>query len=151
MRGRVRVRTAATAATANTVAAHIWNPHTTIRCRLYELSWFKTVGTADFMVLWRTTARGTATTTVTPTIDNETDAAFAPPSGLLIDTAWTTAPTVTTAAPPLFGMPMPAAVASGFMLPLGEEMEIPPGRGLAIATPVATILQPADLNIAWAE
>lgn len=151
---RIRVggRNAATAATANHVAACLWNPHASIRLRVYEISWSKTVATADNMALVRTSTRGTPGSTVTPTIDNETDRAVAPPSGALLDLgAYTAQPTLLNSGTPLWRWNLPAAVGSGFMLSLPEELEIPPGGGLAIITPVATILQPADVSFAWAE
>ena len=98
-RVRVGVRTNATAATTNVQAAVLWNPHATIRLRVYEISWFKTVATADNLALLRVTGRGTPTTTATPTIENETDRAVAPPSGAVVDTAWSTGPTITTSPP----------------------------------------------------
>lgn len=151
MRGAVGARTAATAATANAAAAVIWNPHASLRPRIYLWEWLKTVATADFLAIVRATARGTATTTVTPTIVNETDRAVAPPSGLVVDTAWSVAPTLEGTSAPLWRGPMGAAVGAGFSETMPEEWEIPPGAGLAFITPVATILQPADLNFRWAE
>jgi hypothetical protein len=151
MRVRAGVRTIATAATIDVAAAVLWNPHATIRLRVYEVSWFKTVATADFLSVCRITARGTQTTSVTPGIANETDRAAAPASGAVIDTAWSAQPTKEGTTIPLFRISLPAAVGAGFMLPLGEELEVPPGAGLGFLTPVATILQPADLNFAWAE
>lgn len=151
MRVRHSARTAATAATANAVAAVLWNPHASIRIRVYEVSWLKTVATADFLAVGRVSARGTATTSLAAAQANETDFMAAPPSGGVIDTAWSAAPTLVSTSALLYRAPLAAAVGAGFILPWGEEVEVPPGAGLAFFTPVATILQPADLSVAWAE
>lgn len=136
----VRGRTAATAATANHAIATLWNPHSTKRVKVTEISIFKTaVGTAaDALVLQRITARGTAGSTVTPDIDNSYEADVAPPSGPLLDlAAFTGQPTLAT--PPLKGFVAAAVAASGIVFPLPRELVIPPGTGLAIIQIAATI------------
>ncbi len=152
MRVRVAGRSAATAATANHVAACLWNPHATIRLRVYEIAWCKTVATVDGLMLVRTTTRGTPASTVTPVMQNETDYAAAPVSGALLDLgAYSAQPTIVSTAAALWRWNLPAAIGSGFIQSFPEEMEIPPGNGLAVITPAATILQPADISFAWAE
>lgn len=150
MRVALSGRSAATAATINAVGAALWNPHASIRLRVYEISWAKTVATVDNMALVRTTTRGTVTT-IASTVDNETDRAAVAPSGAGLDVTYTAQPTIASAAAPLARWNLPAAIGAGFVWSLPEEWEIPPGTGLAIMTPVATILQPADVSFRWAE
>lgn len=150
-RVRLSGRTAATAATANVAGAALWNPHASVRLRVYEFSWGKTVATADFIALARISARGTATSSLTAAQVNETDYAVAPPSGAILDLTYSGQPTLISTTSFMFRWPLPAAVGAGLIQSLPEELEIGPGQGLAVITPVATILQPADVGFAWAE
>lgn len=144
-------RTAATAATANHAGAALWNPHASIRLQVREIHWFKTVATVDNIAVVRISARGTAGSTVTPTIGNSSQRGVAPTSGALLDLATYSAQPTITDTIPLLRANFPAAIASGAMFALQEPIEIPPGAGLAIVTPVATILQPADVMFRWTE
>lgn len=143
-------RTAATAATADTAAVNLWNPHASIRLAISEIHWFKTVATADNIAILRATTRGTQTTTVTPNIGNELGRLVAPPSGAVIDTAWSAQP-AKDGAVYLNRANFPAAVASGAMWTFPEPLIVPPGAGICLVTPVATALQPADVTFRWAE
>jgi hypothetical protein len=42
-------------------------------------------------------------------------------------------------------------VGAGFQWKFSEPLEIGPGRGLGIFTPVAVILQPSDFTFIWDE
>jgi hypothetical protein len=42
-------------------------------------------------------------------------------------------------------------VGAGFQWKFSEPLEIGPGRGLAVFTPVAVILQPSDFTFIWDE
>ena len=143
------VRTAATAATADTAAAVLWNPHGSISIFLREVWWFKTVATADNVCMARSSARGTQTTTFTPDIDSHFARRYAPISTLVIDSAWSAQPTKDLTY--LARANLPAAVGSGFVWVFAEAIEIPAGQGIWIGTPVATILQPSDLTVVWDE
>lgn len=142
----------ATAATANHVGAQLWNPSTTKGIWVTAVAMFQTGGVVSNPALSRTSARGaTPTSTVTPDIDNDWDRAVAPPSGVVLELAtFGTQPTL--AGPDLFKANMPAAIGSGFMVPFaGRGIFVPSATGLAIYTPVAVILQPADVTFFWEE
>lgn len=143
----VSARTAATAATARACAANFWNPHASKRCRVIRCSWFKTVATADVLCFARSTARGTASTTATPNADSAFERDTANSTGMVLDTAWSVAPTIAAAAGDGWRWGGPAAISAGFMYRFEpRDFIIPAGTGLAIITPVATILQPADVT-----
>jgi hypothetical protein len=149
MRWSIAGRSAATAATANHCAAQLWNASSTRTIWVTAVGWSKTVATADTVALKRSTARGaTPATTVTPTIANDWEREIIPPSLAVLELAlFTTQPTLEGVA--LLQYSMPAAIASGFILPFETKdlqgIKIIPGAGLCLYTPVATILQPADV------
>ena len=147
----VSARTAATAATAGVCAANLWNPHASKRVEVTWYSWFKTVATADNLAIARTTARGTATTTTTPTVENTYERDVVNVAGILLDTAWSAQPTVVAAAGYLNRWRGPAADGAGFIWPFSTPFCIPPGTGLAIIAASATILQPADVTFEFAD
>lgn len=143
-------RTAATAATANVVGAALWNPHSTIPLRVTEISWAKTVATVDNLALIRITARGTASATATPVIGNDLLRGVAPPSGAVLDVTYSAQPTLDGAVY-LYRWNLPAAIGAGIFWSFRSVIRIPPGTGLALVTPVAVVLQPADVTFSWAE
>jgi hypothetical protein len=137
----VRGRNAATAATADHAIAQLWNPHSTQRIKVIQIAVFKTTaGTAgDAFRLRRSTARGTAGSTVTPNIESHSERAIAPPSGMLLDlAAFSVQPTLASGevGP---GWVAAAFAASGIMYPVPGGIVIPPGTGLVIAQVAATI------------
>lgn len=72
---------------ANDAIAQLWNDHSTQRVRVVSVSLFQT-GTGAAGNGWRgrrSTARGTAGSTVTPDIDNHGERAAAPVSGVVLD------------------------------------------------------------------
>jgi hypothetical protein len=139
-------RTVATAATQGAVAANLWNPHASNRVKLYVVSFYKTVATADFTALARTTARGTATTTTTPSLENSYRRDTANFSGVVLDTAWSVAPTVAAVATYGYRWVGPAAIGSGFSYPFIQEFIIPPSTGLALVASQAVILNAGDIT-----
>ena len=136
-------RTIATAATAGVPAAILWNPHTTNRVRVFKYSWFKASAVADNLAIARATARGTPSTTTTPTLENSYRRDTANFSGVVLDTAWSVAATIAAAATWGNRWRGPAADGAGFIWPFIGEYIIPPGTGLAIIASQAVILQPA--------
>ncbi len=153
MRGfTVGGRTVATAATANHSAAELWNASAVKGIYVTQISWAKTVATADNLAIVRSTARGTAGSTVTPVQQNDSDYQAAPPSGALLDlSVFSVQPTLVSTAAYMFRWNLPAAVGSGFILPLPDAIFVPAGTGLVILTPAAVILQPADVTFFWRE
>lgn len=152
MRYAVAGRSAATAATADQAGCHLWNPHATKSIYIREVWWFKTVATADNPGLVRTSTIGTTPgTTVTPDADNAFDRHAAPPSACVLYLAtFATYPVVQ--GPYMHRENLPAAIGAGLVWSfLDEPVEVPAGTGFAVATPVATILQPGDATYVWDE
>lgn len=149
IRYRVAGRTAATAATADNCAGALWNPHATKDITVYEVHFFHVTGTADNEGLTRITARGTASSTVTPDIDNDDARLLAPISGALLDVTYSAQPTL--ASPYLQRINLPAAIGAGFIWVFERGIRVPAGTGLALATPTAVILQAGDLTFVWDE
>lgn len=136
----VRGFTVATAATADHAIFGVWNPSSTRRIRLLEWAIFKAgAGTANDSGRWvRTTARGTAGSTVTPDADNAADGASVPPSGFLLDlSAYSVQPTKAT--PDMIGWVAPAVAGAGIDLPVPRGIWIPAGTGLVYYQRAATI------------
>lgn len=142
---------AATTAAANEVAAHLWNPSTTKTLYVREIWYAKSAATADSIMLSRSTTAGTTPgSTITPDIDNDTQRAVAPVSGALLYTSnFATEPTLAT--PALAQTNLPAAIGAGFIWVFNTPIAVPQTTGLALASPVATIIQIADVTFVWDE
>lgn len=137
----VRGFTAATAATATHVIAQLWNPGTLAgrRIKVVEVWIYKAgAGAAnDSLYLNRTSARGTAGSTVTPDVDNSSEFDSAPPSGALLDlAAFTGQPTLSS--PGMIGWVAPAVAGAGISIPIPRGIIVPPSAGLAIVQRAAT-------------
>lgn len=145
-------RSAATAATANHAGAQLWNASTSKSVFVTQIAWSKTVATADNLGIVRSSARGTAGSTVTPAQQNDYAYDAAPQSGVLLDlAAFSVQPTLISSTAYMFRWHLPAAVGAGFILPLPGPIEVPAGTGLVLVTPPAVILQPADVSFFWTE
>ena len=145
-------RSTATAATADYVIANFWNPHASKPLWVREIWYAKTIATADYIQVARSTTAGTSPgSTVTPDIDNDRDRQLAPGTVALLymGTYASTQPTLQT--PPLARYALPAAIGSGLVLVFDPPIRVAAGEGLAIATSVATIGQPADVTFVWEE
>lgn len=144
-------RTVATAATANHVGAQLWNPSSSASIYVYEIHWVKTVATVDNLSIQRSSTRGaTPTATVTPDADNEFEGGTTSPTATVLELAtFGTQPTLAT--PALLRWNLPAAIGAGLMWVFSTPIRVRPGTGLCVATPVAVILQPADVAFVWEE
>jgi hypothetical protein len=146
----IRGRTAATAATAGHALCSIWNPHATKRITVHEMGVFKqgAVGAAgDTLQVVRISARGTAGSTVTPTISNDHNRDIAPPSGFLLDlAAYTVQPTLDGLG--FRGIPFANVQGAGFILPFNDEVTVLPGAGLAWVQVAATAFPISEV---WAQ
>jgi hypothetical protein len=144
-------RTAATAATANHCGAQLWNASSSRSLWVVEIHWVQTAAVVSNLGVVRTSARGaTPASTVTPDADNDFDGTAAPASGALLDLgAFGTQPTLGSPVP--FRWNLPAAIGSGLMWVFPTPFRVLAGTGLAIHTPVAVILQPADVTFVWEE
>jgi hypothetical protein len=151
----VRGRNAATAATADHAVWGFWNPHASQRIKVISFSMFAqgaapAAGWAGRII--RTTARGTAGSTVTPGIQNHSTRGVAPPSGVLLDlAAYSAQPTLDTTATPIFGYPFAAVQGSGFIYPIPGGIEIGPAAGIAFAQVPATASAVMEITLTWME
>lgn len=130
---------AATAATADHALFGVWNPDSAKRIKVLELGVFKSGAgvAADSVYVCRSTARGTAGSTVTPDADNAWDGDDIPASGWLLDlSSYSVQPTK--GSPNLWGWVAAAVAGSGIIWPTPRGIWVPPGTGLVVAQRVAT-------------
>lgn len=148
-------KTAATAATIDVGIAGIWNASSVRRIYVYEIHLFKqAVGAADEPKLRRTSARGTAATTATPTIENDFAQDQAPPSGALLDLSYSAQPTFTGTSGSggdEISLVTPAAIGAGIMWAFPTPIEVKGGSGLAIVTGIALAFPVARVGYVWEE
>jgi hypothetical protein len=146
--------TAATDGTVNKAVAVLWNPHTTHRIKAVELRLVIVNAPLDAVgyTLRRVTGRGTPTSTVTPNINNHSEKSLAPPSGCLLDLAWSTQPTIPAPAsnPGKKGWILAPVKGSGVSDPIDEI--IPPGEGLGIFSTVpGVVITVGGAGFSWRE
>lgn len=147
MHSGIAGRTAATAATANHAAAGIWNPHATDRIKLVGVDVVVTTAGVANLGLLRATTRGTPGSTITPVIQSTLARDVAPPSGFLLDlAAYTVQPTLDSAVAYLWRWNIPAAIGAGVIYRFPAPIEIPPGAGIVLVTPVAVIFPISDVT-----
>jgi hypothetical protein len=144
-------RSADTLATIDHCAAELWNPHASISLFVVEIQVVQIPATASNHALIRSSAKGTAGSTVTPDIDNHYARRYAPISLTTLElAAFSAQPTLQ--GPYMARANTPAAAASGFVWSFHDEpVEVPAGTGLCIVTPVAVILQDSDFTFVWDE
>lgn len=145
-------RSANTAATANHVAAQLWNPDSVRSLWVVEIHIQKTNATVDNHAVQRSSARGaTPTTTVTPDLDNDYEREITPDTIAVLELAtFGTQPTL--AGPDMNRGNLPAAVGAATQLVFpGNGIRVPPGTGLCVLTPVAVILQASDFTYIFHE
>ena len=150
----VRGRSAATVATADHVIAQVWNPHASARIKVVSFAIFKQGGAGaagDSLRLRRSTARGTAGSTVTPDIDTHSERAIAPPSGFLLDlAAFSVQPTLDTSDFGI-GWTAPAVVGAGIVYPIPSGIVVPFGTGLVLVQVAATVWPISEITFAVLE
>jgi hypothetical protein len=143
----------ATAATADLVIAELWNPSSTKSLFVRELGVFKTTaGAADRPKLRRSTARGTAGSTVTPGAANHhAGGVTAPATGAVLDiNVFTGVPTLATG--DLHQAVLSAGVGGGLIWNFGDEaLEVPAGKGLCLCTGSALAFPVSTVYFGWAE
>jgi hypothetical protein len=142
--------TAATTVNIDHAIAQLWNG-TNRRIRVKEIYVSKsTVGAADVPRIARTTVRGTAGSTITPSIVHDHDNDLSPASGALLDlAAFSVQPTIT--ALRLHSWYIPAAIGSGFVWAFEFPIEIPEGNGLALTTGSALAFPVSAVTFSWQE
>ncbi len=137
----------ATAVTDAHAICAVWNPHATKRIKARQVAAFAVAapGAGSGFELRRISARGTAGSTVTPTIVNSHIRDIAPPSGFLLDlAAYTVQPTLEAIALGV-GFVFAAVAASGAVLPL-DDIEILPGAGLAMINRAGIIVPACEIS-----
>lgn len=142
--------TAASAATDAHAIFQVWNPSSTKRIRLLEIgiSCFAAPGAGAGFVLRRSTARGTAGSTVTPSAEHSYQRDAAPDSGWLLDLAAFSAQPTLASGELGPGWVFAAVTASGIVYPIpGGNLEIPPGTGIVVANRAAIAFPTAEV---WA-
>ncbi len=140
-------RSAATAATANHAAAGIWNPHATDRIRIKEIWISVPTAAAAVIGLLRNTTRGTAGSTVTPAIQNADGRDVAPVSGFLLDLAtYSAQPTLDSATAYQWRWNLPATAGAGIIAVFNDPIIVPPGAGIVVVTPTATVFPACDFT-----
>lgn len=135
-----------TGATDQHAIVQIWNPSTTRPISLLEVSYFAvgTPGAGMGFITRRSSARGTAGSTVTPGVPNHSRNLAAPDSAFLIDLAvFTVQPTLVSGdlSPQWCA---PAIAACGVILPIPRGIEIPPATGLVFVNRAAVIFQDGE-------
>ena len=143
--------TVATAATADHGIAMLWNASTTRAIAVKEIHVFKTTaGAADICKVRRASARGTAGSTITPTIVNDYDRALAPASGALLDlAAFSGQPTFE--ALDLHSVVLPAVIGAGMMWQFSDPIWVRQSAGLAIVTGSALAFPVSRVAFVWQE
>lgn len=150
----VNATPAATAATIDHAILQIWNPSGARSIELLEVSCvFRAAAPAAGagFTARRSTARGTAGSTVTPGAAHHSRNQVAPDSGFLVDLAAFTAQPTLAAGDLHPTWAFSAVQASGVILPLPRGIEIPPNTGLVFTNTAAVIFAIAEWGLVVAE
>ncbi len=145
--------TAATAATNQHAILQVWNPSTTRTIELLEVSLVATTapGAGAGFLTRRSTARGTAGSTVTPTAEHHARREAVPDSGFLLDLAAFSAQPTLAAGDLAPAWVYAAVAASGIVYPLPRGIEIPPGTGLCLVNRAAIAFPISEVGIIVSE
>jgi len=145
---RVSGTTAATAATDQHAIAGVWNPHSTKRVWILEASLvaFAAPGAGAGFVLRRTSARGTAGSSVTSAAVHSLESpGTASQSGFILDLAtYSVQPTITSG--DLDAWVYAAVAASGLLKPYPEGIEVGPGTGVVLVNRAAIIFPTSEVS-----
>jgi hypothetical protein len=134
--------TVATAATAEHAVAELWNPHSTKSIFIRAIELGITAATAANPGIRRSSAKGTAGSTVTVAREHDMDYGAAPDTGTTLElSAFSVQPTLigtSSATSSLFRWPFAAAIGAGFMQRWSDPgMTVPPGAGVCVVTSTA--------------
>jgi hypothetical protein len=150
----VRGRSAATAATADHAICGFWNPHATTRIKVVSFSLFKQGGAGaagDSFRMRRTSATGTAGSTVTPGRETHSEYGVAPVSGALLHlAAYSVQPTLVSGDLGI-GWTAPNVQGAGIVYPIPGGIVLPPGAGIALVQVAATAWPISEIVFAWLE
>ena len=151
----VRGFTAATAGlAANDVVAQLWNPSADDRLWVVEIGMWRGGTVGPRCTLQRTSAQGTAGSTVTPDADNAWDGeTTAPATGAVLNlAAFSVQPTLVT--PSLEGSVFVGGTGTtGFGTTWNMEpgVCVPPGSGLAIVATNTAAYSTSEIYVVWVE
>lgn len=123
----------------------LWNPSANVLVCLTELHITVAAANANAFVLRRKTARGTATTTVTPDINNAASSSAAPVSGVVLDTAFSVQPTFDASEIDLWSTD--AVVGNAKVWRYDPPLVVPGGQGIGFPT----LLGASDFTFVWRE
>jgi hypothetical protein len=145
----VRGVTGNTANTIDHALFGLWNPSGTKRIDVLEVALFITAPAASSDGYWisRTSAQGTAGSTVTPTAANSLSGDAVPDSGATLDlAAYSVQPTLLT--PQLWGWAVTTSPGFGFIWqPRG--IKIPPGSGLCLHQRLGSVAPICEVTIVF--
>jgi hypothetical protein len=140
--------TAATAATDQHAIAEIWNPSSTLTLiiRRIVLVAFAPPGAGAGYLVRRSSAKGTAGSTVTPgAASHLRNPGTAPQSSFTLElAAFTGQPTLVSG--DLDGWVFAAVAASGIVMPYPEGIEIGPGTGLCLVNRAAIVFPTSEVT-----
>ncbi len=142
----VNAPTADTAATDAHAIIEVWNPSSTRPIEVLELAYVAvgTPGAGMGFVTRRSTARGTAGSTVTPAAVHHSRALAAPDSAFVLDAAAFSVQPTLTAGELHPEWVFPVVAAAGVILPIPRGLEIPVSAGVAFVNRAAIIFQDGE-------
>lgn len=144
---------ASNAASADQVACALWNPSSTHRLWVFEVSYCRSLdSTAGLDIAFtRTSTRGTPGSTITPDADNALDGDADPASGALLDlNLYSVQPTLMT---PQIGRGFfNGAAGQSVSRTFGPDgLCVPPGTGLAVFNISSNPVRDGNINFVWWE
>lgn len=147
-------RSAATAAAEFVASAVLWNGHTSQRIRVIRMLWTPVTApnVSKYTYVYRFSARGTPTVTVTPGAQNHSRYGVAPASEVVLDLDWSVEPTIADSL--MTSCESAAAGAgSGGRPAFWPGVIVPPGYGLGfVSAGAATAAFPAcEVTFVWEE
>ena len=151
----VRGLAATTAVSADVAVAQLWNNSSTEYIKVLECGSTVAGTTHARCYFSRSTARGTAGSTITPDADNAWDSNKAPSSGALMDlSSFSAQPTLAT--PPLHGFHVGASGVggsggAGFIYAFPDGIVIPPSDGFVIVNGDAVGWGQSECFFVWEE
>ena len=141
---------------------NLWNPHASIALRVFLIVLVKrATGTGIYSAeIRRSTVRGTAGVTETPSAEHHVDRLVAPPSGAVVDAAvFTTPPTMSASVfvkwqasgRPGGGLIWHVPIDDENGIDLSQTIIVPGGTGLALAQVAAGATETMDFTLGWME
>lgn len=150
MQYRLATRTTATAATLSHATAVLWAPTGGANgLMVREIHVVNTTATNAQIAVARASQRGVQTSSVTPDIDNDTMRSLDRPSNAVIDTAWSTQPTIEL--PALDRWITAQTIGAGKIWVFSKRIHVTINTGLAIVNAEAVATNALDVTFVWDE